>query len=536
VAPILFGTKLSFLVLPGTVVVFIASWLYMDNPPPRDPTPVSASNEPQKLSLVGKLAAVMRVSLIYSRAFVTRPSLLTFGLLQLYKNTFLGTTTFFTILIVAFLTMSEAKLPDFAKGPSKAAPAETGADAGNIQSPFKNTMAMIRWNSAHPERIPLLMKYDNFFHTVHISMPGLMPEKHEEFHNITHDQWPGTFTVYMQLAHTMKLILDTQPEINGLMYFHFDAWVDPFAWAGFNPYNIHFPSIVDEAPPSSGGPHFTCISDTSKYNWWGWGQDFHRTAMAAAATLDNFGLNYKVNREEWCVGWSDIYYIPRRFFSDYIFLSEVFGALGVFHEVAVPTMVHIIEQSRRRNPFSPVMDRIGDCWGSCCASNPTKEDVLWARCGHRLNYLDQPVVDAFYNRLDDEAKLIGQQLNQTKYAMSNPDDLSRFDSATLSHLNGGNPKGIAPKKQADAIEEALAVKGDHRYDEQEKPDSEKAVKAPSANPVGDSSADSNKAADKAVNKDPNGALRDSPNPASGQKLARRALTDEVVAGVAGLGF
>ena len=39
VSPILFGTKLGFLVVPGTIVVFIASWLYMDNPPPKNPSP-----------------------------------------------------------------------------------------------------------------------------------------------------------------------------------------------------------------------------------------------------------------------------------------------------------------------------------------------------------------------------------------------------------------------------------------------------------------------------------------------------------------
>jgi len=60
ISPILFGTELSFLVLPGTIVVFIASWLYMDNPPPKDPNAVS--NEPQKLSIFGKLAAVSKAS------------------------------------------------------------------------------------------------------------------------------------------------------------------------------------------------------------------------------------------------------------------------------------------------------------------------------------------------------------------------------------------------------------------------------------------------------------------------------------------
>jgi hypothetical protein len=62
VSPILFGTKLSFLVLPGTVVVFVASWLYMDNPPPKEaPAPANAHVEPQKPSIFARLQAYQKV-------------------------------------------------------------------------------------------------------------------------------------------------------------------------------------------------------------------------------------------------------------------------------------------------------------------------------------------------------------------------------------------------------------------------------------------------------------------------------------------
>ena len=61
-SPILFGTKLSFLVLPGTVVVFVASWLYMDNPPPKEPpAPASAHMEPQKPSIFARVQAYQKV-------------------------------------------------------------------------------------------------------------------------------------------------------------------------------------------------------------------------------------------------------------------------------------------------------------------------------------------------------------------------------------------------------------------------------------------------------------------------------------------
>ena len=65
-SPILFGTELGFLVLPGTIVVFIASWLYMEGAAPKDAnTPQKeSSDEPEKLSIFAKLAAVARVSVI----------------------------------------------------------------------------------------------------------------------------------------------------------------------------------------------------------------------------------------------------------------------------------------------------------------------------------------------------------------------------------------------------------------------------------------------------------------------------------------
>jgi hypothetical protein len=473
---------------------------------------------------------------------------------------FLGVSTFVTIIIVAFLTMSQAKLPDFAKpkhGHTSAPGSTDGTD--RVESPFKNTMAMIRWNSPHPERIPLLMKYQPFFHTVHISMPGLMPEHPPEFHNLTHDQWPGTFTVYMQLAHSMKLILDSYPEIDGLMYYHFDAWIDPLAWTGANPYTIWFPSIVDTAPPAHGGPQFMCINDTSRYNWWGWGEDFHKAAMAASNVVDHFDLEYKIKRDEWCVGWSDIYYIPRRFFADYIFLSEIFGGFGVFHEVAVPTMVHIIDQSRRRNPHRPVIDRIGDCWGSCCASDPRVEDVLWSRCGHRLNYLTQPVVDAFYNHLDEEAALLGQPLNKTRYAMASGDSLSRFDSATLKAL-GGDPKSAAPIHDDGLEDDQRADRlAKEQKEAKEKAEGEQRIELPPSAPPPppNPSANPQEEADKKMNEindqrkeneskvETPGHVKSTPPPdriadpsaGGGQKLRRRAVFGrEVAAAIAGLGY
>ena len=329
-------------------------------------------------------------------------------------------STTFTVVVVAFLTMFKAKLPDLHIGPNLQQPWHNNPNQtlscinGDVlESPFKNTMAMIRWNSMHPERVPLLMKYEPFFHTVHISLPGYFPDKPTNFHNLTHDQWPenGTFTVYKQIARTMRLILEEEPKINGLLYFHFDAWINPLAWAGADANTIWFPSILDVRPPSGGGPEFHCMTNPQVYGWWGWDQGFHKAVMAAQEVIQRMGLPFVVNPKEWCSGWSDIYYVPRRFFADYILLSEVMGQFQAFHETAVPTMMHIIDQSRRSNKYRSAMDLIGDCWGSCCASNPNEYDVLSSRCGHRIDYRNEKVSMTFFDHLDEEARSLGQPAN-----------------------------------------------------------------------------------------------------------------------------
>jgi hypothetical protein len=283
-----------------------------------------------------------------------------------------------------------------------------------VSSPFKTTMAMVRWNARRMERVPLLMKYQPFFHTVHISMPDMIPEEKMDFHNLTHDQYGDGESIYIQLAHTMKLILDTQPEITGLLYFHFDSWVDPLAFANENPNNIWFPTVLNTRNYKGiHGPRFMCMTDPKDYPWWGWDRGLHTQTIKTLEKLKELGLDYTYKEGEWCISWTDVYYIPRRFFADYIFLSYLFGCIDLFHEVAIPTMLHIIDQSRRSNPFEPILDLLGDCFGFCCDSSATLNDVLWHRCGHRLDYLNKEIVDGHYNRLDHEAAFLGKVLNNT---------------------------------------------------------------------------------------------------------------------------
>jgi hypothetical protein len=435
-ASVLLKKQLSWFFLPGLVVVFAASWLYIANAPSETPV---ASDWEQRKPLWAKIQAVAKVSTIFGHKNLRRKG---FNIKQKLRLWIFGILAIVTIVLIVLLTFARPAMAHLMKiskinkclplpkdivppftnqqhlGGGKDSNAKleshvplhngSNTDALNgITSPFATSMAMIRWNARRMERVPLLMKYAPFFHTVHISMPDMMPEKTMDFHNLTHDQYADGETIYLQLAHTMKLILDTQPKITGLLYFHFDSWVDPLAFGTANTNNIWLPAASNTRVNTISGPRFICMKDTREYpGWWGWERGWHKRAIRALDKLKELGVEYTYKEGEWCVAWTDVYYIPRRFFADYIFLSYLFGCVDLFHEVAIPTMLHVIDQSRRPNPYLPIIDRLGDCFGSCCDSSATVEDVLWTRCGHRLDYLNQGIVDAHYSRLDNETALL----------------------------------------------------------------------------------------------------------------------------------
>jgi hypothetical protein len=60
VSPILFNADFSFLIIPGTITVFTATWLYMDSAPPKKPA-VAASDTSLDEKLVKPRASGWRV-------------------------------------------------------------------------------------------------------------------------------------------------------------------------------------------------------------------------------------------------------------------------------------------------------------------------------------------------------------------------------------------------------------------------------------------------------------------------------------------
>lgn len=277
ISPILFGVGMSFLVLPGTAVVFIATWLYMDASPPRSsvPAPAVQLSEPSERSFVGNIL------------YVLSPR-------GAHKQLGVGVATTMTLIVISMLAAWDARNTDRDNnGLNSNLP--TGPV---LESPFKNTMAYVRWNSKYDERIPLIKNgYEDFFHTMHYSMPKLMGDEGKDFVNLTHDGWEDAFWGYKAVKNTMKIILNetTEEEIGGMLFFHFDVWVDPLGFADMDFNKMWFPDSED--------PKFLCMKKTERYpEWWGWGQGFHEKALQGLQLVGNMRNKYEIDADEWCTG------------------------------------------------------------------------------------------------------------------------------------------------------------------------------------------------------------------------------------------
>jgi hypothetical protein len=203
--------------------------------------------------------------------------------------------------------------------------------------------------------------------------------------------------------------------------------------------------------PSVNGPMFRCMTDISKYDWRQFASDYNYQVASIQATtaISQANLDYKLDPNEFCVAWSDYWYIPRHVFADWILLSAFFATFDTFVEMAVPTMMHIIDASRRPSPDQSTLNLLADCYGGCCTPQTNVEDVLNSRCGHKLNYLgDQAVINATYDRLDREASLLGTRLDAEPWWV---DRENKPENETIGRLT--NSTRIAVEKAYAALGE-----------------------------------------------------------------------------------
>jgi len=60
-----------------------------------------------------------------------------------------------------------------------------------------------------------------------------------------------------------------------------------------------------------------------------------------------------------CVGWSDLYHVPTEGLRPFVELASLFQRHAVFHEVAVPTILHLLASSHGEEVLET-------CVGCCC--------------------------------------------------------------------------------------------------------------------------------------------------------------------------
>ena len=97
-------------------------------------------------------------------------------------------------------------------------------------------------------------------------------------------------------------------------------------------------------------------------------------------------------------GWSDMFYVPKTLWKPFIELINLFKKHNVWCEIAVPTVMNILQNEYPMIDF----EIIKDCKGSCCESFDfgRAADISSSRCGHRLMMEDEKASHAHFARLE----------------------------------------------------------------------------------------------------------------------------------------
>ncbi|CAF1633198.1 unnamed protein product [Adineta ricciae] len=237
------------------------------------------------------------------------------------------------------------------------------AQRDKTASPLHRTLGFIRCNKLQRENIPLMEKYRPFFAELHYSMPNYTAE----------------------ITYTADGVISEKTPYHA-------AWIRPFRFDDMNPDRIWFP-VTTKIP-------FICIPVTTVPQW-----DLgllHFAKQVKNETAKTYPNRFVMDDNIFCRSWADIYYIPRRFFNDFIDLTKISYTTDLHHETAVPTMINIIDLTRRLTPFHTVVDPLADCWGHCCESDAVPANLVERRCGHKIDLSNVTLRKSFSDVLDLE--------------------------------------------------------------------------------------------------------------------------------------
>jgi hypothetical protein len=269
----------------GATVVFLAVWLYFKAPKEQDPgwvplaaeatTPSSGSSRDESRSDVWG-------------GLLSEGSTKTTGRMGWFS---IAIRVVATIAIVIAGIRVAAEKPSGQPSQTVLAPPPPTPDT--LTSPLRNVLAFIRWSSdEHQDRKQTLGIYRRFFYDLHYSIPGTT-----DLSNIAVDGFEDSYLVYQQVAKTMQLLLDEQPDVTGLLYYKSDSWVDPLRFNSIDLNKIWFPDSIR--------PRFICMEDTTVLPEAFIGEEDARRAKKSVKALSDSAakIGYTINPDEICTGW-----------------------------------------------------------------------------------------------------------------------------------------------------------------------------------------------------------------------------------------
>ena len=303
--------------------------------------------------------------------------------------------------------------------------ASSSARTAVIEAPLP--IAAILFFGTHLERLPLLRAaYSPYFHSLVFMSLSAEILSHGRRHNATLRQRHHYHHCRSLLKTTYTCVSDVaarytrHPGVRGILYLHFDLWVQPWELARPSSPILDAPwalppfRIMVKAPGPTRLLPIDCFNASRAAEYvtlyktplpgtalrgskkrtvpaWTWGRDVPAAIAGlrdACAEAQGWG---QCDPDRLCIGWADLYYVPRSMYASFGWLSRQFGRHSANAELAVPTMMRLLSDwahtSLRRLP----------CWGFCCSSTPCPELLLRHACGHRMR-LEVPRMRAAFEQ------------------------------------------------------------------------------------------------------------------------------------------
>ena len=252
----------------------------------------------------------------------------------------------------------------------------------------------------------------------------------------------------------------SDPGLRGVLFFHFDLWIQP--WRLFapspaapegrgigaaSPTHLARSPLLDRtwALPAgrimlkAGGSTrllpIECFNVSSPeqyrlpYPAWTWERDLppahaalRKLCGARSSAHGSGGARARrapsqrcAQPDRLCVGWADLYFVPRGRHARFAELARVFASTGSNAELALPTMLHALnDYSSAAHPADVASPSGSDggaraaveaakqdtlhrprCWGYCCSSTTCPELLARHACGHRMQLAEPRVRRAF---------------------------------------------------------------------------------------------------------------------------------------------